>query len=62
MALGIIVTDRHGGAVSFPRALGRNLGKVLSKAILYIGYIMAGLSEKKQALHDMLADTLVVMK
>jgi uncharacterized RDD family membrane protein YckC len=27
---------------------------------LLIGYIMAGFTEKKQALHDMLAGTLVV--
>jgi uncharacterized RDD family membrane protein YckC len=30
--------------------------------ILMIGYIMAGFTEKKQALHDMIASCLVVMK
>jgi uncharacterized RDD family membrane protein YckC len=62
MVLGIIVTDLQSKPVSFARALGRNLGKILSKLILYIGFIMAGLTAKKQALHDMLADCLVVMK
>jgi uncharacterized RDD family membrane protein YckC len=62
MALGIVVTDLEGRQVSFGRALGRNLGKILSSLILCIGYIMAGLTAKKQALHDMMADCLVVMK
>jgi uncharacterized RDD family membrane protein YckC len=62
MVLGIIVTDMNGNRVTFLRALGRNLGKVISHLILNIGFIMAGITQKKQALHDMLADCLVVMK
>lgn len=62
MLLGIIVTDTAGQRVSFLRALGRNLGKIISHWILNIGFIMAGITAKKQALHDMLADCLVVMK
>jgi uncharacterized RDD family membrane protein YckC len=30
--------------------------------ILWIGFIMAGFTEKKQALHDMIAGTLVIRK
>ena len=62
MILGIIVTDMQGQRVSFLRALGRNVGKILSHLIINIGFIMAGVTAKKQALHDMLADCLVVMK
>ncbi|HEY3295109.1 MAG TPA: RDD family protein [bacterium] len=62
MALGIIVTDMQGRRISFARSLGRNVGKILSKMILYIGFLMAAFTEKQQALHDMLADCLVVMK
>ena len=62
MLLGIIVTDFEGRRVSFLRALGRNLGKVISHLIFNIGFIMAGVTARKQALHDMLADCLVVMK
>jgi uncharacterized RDD family membrane protein YckC len=62
MALGIVVTDLQGGKISFGRATGRYFGKILSAIILLIGYIMAGFTERKQALHDMLADTLVVNK
>jgi uncharacterized RDD family membrane protein YckC len=62
MALGIIVTDMEGKQVSLARALGRNLGKIVSSLIFCIGYIMAGLTAKKQALHDMMADCLEVMR
>ena len=60
MALGIKVTDLDGNRISFARATGRYFGKILSGMIFMIGYIMAGLTEKKQALHDMLASCLVM--
>lgn len=60
MALGIQVTDAAGNRVSFARANGRYWGKILSGLTLTIGYMMAGFTPKKQALHDMIADCLVV--
>lgn len=60
MVLSIKVTDLNGNRISFARASGRFFGKILSGLILGIGYIMAGFTERKQALHDMLAETLVV--
>ncbi|MEH2462295.1 RDD family protein [Nostoc sp.] len=36
--------------------------KIISGLILLIGYIMAAFTEKKQALHDIIAGTLVVNK
>ena len=62
MLLGIVVTDMNGQRVSFLRAFGRNLGKIISHWILNIGFLMAGITARKQALHDMLADCLVVMR
>jgi uncharacterized RDD family membrane protein YckC len=62
MALGLIVTDLNGAPLDFSKAFIRNLSKIVSNAILFIGYIMAGFTEKKQALHDMIASTLVVKK
>lgn len=62
MAMGIKVTDVNGYPIGFGRATGRYFGKLLSGAILMIGYIMAGFTERKQALHDMMAGTLVVNK
>ena len=62
MALGIVVTDTQGRRVSFTRATGRYFGKIISGIILYIGFIMIAFTEKKQGLHDIMADCLVVVK
>jgi len=62
MLLGLVVTDTEGRPLTFGRATGRFFGKLLSRLTLGIGYVMAGLTEKKQALHDMLANALVVRK
>ncbi len=58
--LGIRVTDLDGKRISFGKATGRHFAKIVSGLICLIGYIMAGFTEKKQALHDMMAGTLVV--
>jgi uncharacterized RDD family membrane protein YckC len=60
--LGLTVTDLEGRRISFGRATGRYFAKILSTLILFIGYLMAGFTEKKQALHDMIAGTLVLRK
>lgn len=60
-AVGIKVTDMNGDRITFLNAAGRNFAKVLSSCCL-IGFIIAGITEKKQGLHDMLASTLVVRK
>lgn len=62
MALGIMVTDLEGRRISLARATGRHFSKIISGIILYIGFIMAGFTEKKQALHDIIADCLVVKR
>lgn len=62
MVMGIIVTDEQGNRISFGRANGRYWGKIISTATLAIGYIMAGFTRQKQALHDIMAGTLVVKK
>jgi uncharacterized RDD family membrane protein YckC len=60
MVFGLRVTTADGGQVSFGRATGRFFGKIISGIILYIGYIMIAFSSRKQGLHDMIANTLVV--
>lgn len=62
MALGIIVTDTEGKRISFGRATGRYFSKIISALILLIGFIMAGFTKKKQALHDIIANSLVINK
>jgi uncharacterized RDD family membrane protein YckC len=49
-----------GGRISFGRASGRHFAKFFSALILMIGFLMAAVTDKNQALHDMLASTLVV--
>lgn len=59
MVLGMKVTDLQGNRISFARATARHFSKYLSALILLLGYIMAGFTERKQALHDMIAGTVV---
>lgn len=61
--LGLYVTDLAGNRVTFARASGRFFAKIISGLIpLGIGYIMAGFTERKQALHDMIASCLVLRR
>lgn len=62
MALGIKVVDRDGRRLSFPHALGRWFAAALSYVTLYIGFLMAAFTERKQALHDILVGSFVVDK
>ncbi len=58
--LGLHVTDEFGRRISFGRATGRYFSKLISSLILGIGYIMAAFTDRKQALHDKIASTLVI--
>jgi len=58
--LGLKVTDLTGNRITFARASGRFFGKILSGMILGIGFLMAGFTARKQALHDILAGCLVL--
>jgi uncharacterized RDD family membrane protein YckC len=60
LMLRIRVTDLAGARIGFGRATARHFAKYLSGVILMIGFVMAGLTRRKQALHDMIAGTLVV--
>lgn len=60
MLLRIYISDKNGKKVSFARATGRHFGKIISGIILGIGYLMAGWTKRKQALHDIMAKTLVL--
>jgi uncharacterized RDD family membrane protein YckC len=60
MAVGIKVTGDDGQAISFARGIGRYFAGIISSLTLCIGYIMAGFTDRKRALHDMVASTLVV--
>lgn len=58
--LGIQVVDVAGRRISLKAAVIRNFIKGISFLLLCIGFFFALFSEKRQTLHDLLADTMVV--
>ena len=58
--LGIKVTNARGDRLSFLRASARCFCKLVISPLSVVGFFMAFLTKKKQALHDILAGTLVV--
>jgi uncharacterized RDD family membrane protein YckC len=62
LALKIKVTDINGERIGFGKATGRHFSKILSAVLLGIGFFMAGFTERKQGLHDIIASCLVVRR
>lgn len=58
--VGIQVTDPMGRRISLRAATVRNVLKSVSSVLLFIGFFFALFTQRKQTLHDLLADTLVV--
>lgn len=58
--MGLRVVDTEGKKIGLGKATLRTLGKGLSGAIFLIGFIMAGFTDKNQALHDKLSGCLVL--
>ena len=58
----LYVSDLSGRRLTFARAAARNLAKMISSLTFLVGYLVAGFTEKKQALHDILASCLVLRK
>ena len=58
--MGLHVLDLKGQELELGRAVGRNAGKVLSGLVANIGFAATSFTSRKQALHDMLASTVVV--
>lgn len=59
-AMGLIVTDGKGQQITFGQASGRYFAAAISTIAAYVGYMLAGWTARKQALHDLIADTCVV--
>lgn len=62
IAVGIKVVDMNGNKVTFGKATGRYFSRIVTNMTLFVGYIMAGFTEKKQALHDIIAGCLVITR
>jgi len=60
MAVGLRIVTDDGQRMSFLRATGRYFAKFVSAFTLGIGFIMAAFTDRKRALHDMIAGTLVI--
>ena len=61
MIFGMKVVGGDGKRLSLPIAFGRNMLKLLSAIILFIGFMMAGWTRRKQALHDKIMNCFVVL-
>lgn len=62
LALGLRIVRADGAQLSFGRATARHFLKVMITPLVpfAIGYLMAAFTARKRALHDVLADTLVI--
>lgn len=58
--LGIKVCDKQGAPLTRWRAAGRFFCKTVSNYTFLIGYIIAAFTPRKQALHDLMVETVVI--
>lgn len=59
-ALGLRVTDLEGQRIGFGKATGRYFGKIISGLVFGLGFLMMIWDDRKQTLHDRMADCLVI--
>jgi len=57
---GIYVIKEDGTKLTAGRAVGRYFSYIVSAATFYVGYAMAGWTDQKKALHDIICETRVV--
>jgi uncharacterized RDD family membrane protein YckC len=60
-ALGIKVTNRRGERIGFTRAAARFVAKLLSLLTMFLGFLLVLVTRRRQALHDLIAGTLVTL-
>lgn len=61
--LGLVVENESGGGrITFKTALVRYFSSYISTIMLYVGYLMQPFTSKRQTLHDMIAETVVLKK
>lgn len=58
--MNLIVIDENGERISFLKSLHRNLFKMVSQAVLCLGFLSVLFNRKRQAWHDVAAKTFVV--
>jgi uncharacterized RDD family membrane protein YckC/ribosomal protein L40E len=60
--LKLYVTDLNGRPLTLARATLRHFAKMISGLTILVGYFLAGFTQKKQALHDIIAGCLVLRR
>ena len=60
--MGIYVTNLEGDRISFTNASFRHWMKYVSTVIFFLGFLIAGVTRRKQALHDMVSHCLVLKR
>jgi uncharacterized RDD family membrane protein YckC len=60
LAIELKVTSLSGDRIGFGRASGRYFAKILSALLFGVGFLMVAFTQRRQALHDLLTDCLVV--
>ena len=60
--LGLAVTDEGGRRIGFRTAAIRELAEILSALMLGLGYFFNVFTDRRQALHDLIAGTLVLRR
>jgi uncharacterized RDD family membrane protein YckC len=58
----IIVTDLEGNKPTFARVTLRHFAKIISTLIIFLGFLMIGITKKRQGLHDKIAGCLVLLQ
>ncbi len=58
----IVVTDLEGNKPSFARVTLRHFAKFISTLIIFLGFLMIGLTKNRQGLHDKIAGCLVLLQ
>jgi uncharacterized RDD family membrane protein YckC len=58
----IVVTDMTGNKPTFARVTLRHFVKFVSALIIFIGFLMIGLTKRRQGLHDRIASCLVLLQ
>lgn len=62
LALGIRVWHQDRRPLTFEEATVRYFAKILSRLTLLVGYILCAFSSKKQALHDFIARSILIIE
>lgn len=58
---GLKITDMGGNRITYGKAFARRIYSLISILPIFIGYIVAGFTPRKQTFHDMIAKTVVIV-